>query len=87
MQALARLAAAPLELFALDLEPGEAGCTLYLRLGGSSEIIAERLERLKKALSGAGANPQEIQVFEGDAEAELWRSHREFSWLKPMTNW
>jgi glycolate oxidase FAD binding subunit len=83
MQALARLAAAPLELFALDLEPGEAGCTLYLRLGGSPEMMAKRLERLKNTLSGAGDNPQEIQALEGDSEAELWRSQREFSWLKP----
>jgi glycolate oxidase FAD binding subunit len=83
MQALTRLAAAPLELFALDLEPGVGRCSLFLRLGGSPEMMAERLERLKNTLPGAGANPHEMQTLEGASEAELWRSRREFSWLKP----
>jgi glycolate oxidase FAD binding subunit len=84
MQALTLLAAAPLELFALDLEPGDEGCcTLFLRLGGSPETMARRLERLQKILMEAGARPQEMQAFQGDSEAEHWRFQREFSWLKP----
>jgi glycolate dehydrogenase FAD-binding subunit len=83
LQALTRLGTASLELFALDLEPGEAGCTLLLRLGGLPDTIAGRQERLGEALAAAGATPLEMVASEGASEAELWRSRCEFSWLEP----
>jgi len=83
MQALTRLGAASLELFALDLEPGEAGCTLLLRMGGLPETMAGRQERLQEALAAAGAAPLKSVTLEGAPEAELWRSRREFTWLEP----
>jgi glycolate oxidase FAD binding subunit len=83
LQALNHLGAASLELFALDLEPGEAGCTLMLRLGGLPETMAGRQERLRNALLEAGATPLEMHTLEGPPETEFWRSRREFSWLEP----
>jgi glycolate oxidase FAD binding subunit len=83
MQALTRLGSASLELFALDLEPGDGYCSLLLRLGGLSETMAGRLERLRNALAAAGANALEMHTLEGTLEVESWRSRREFSWLKP----
>ncbi len=83
MRALTRLGTASLELFALDLEPGEKGCTLLLRLGGLPETMVGRLERLRDALAATGANALELDTLEGTPEAELWHSRREFSWLEP----
>jgi glycolate oxidase FAD binding subunit len=83
LQALTRLGAATLELFALDLDPGEAGCTLLLRLGGLPETMVGRQERLRDALAAAGAAPLELVTLEGTPEAKFWRSRREFSWLEP----
>jgi len=83
LQTLTRLGPASLELFALDLEPGKAGWTLLLRLGGLPETMAGRQERLRNALAAAGATPLEMVTLEGAPEAEFWRSRREFSWLEP----
>lgn len=83
LQALTHLGAASLELFALDLEPDEAGCALLLRLGGLPETMAGRQERLRKALAAAGATPLDLITLEGIPETEFWRSLCEFSWLEP----
>ena len=82
-QALIQLGPASLELFALDLEPGEGSCALLLRLGGLPETMAGRLERLQNALARSGANPAKMLRLQGAPEAEFWRSRREFSWLGP----
>jgi glycolate oxidase FAD binding subunit len=83
LQVLTHLGTASLELFALDLEPGETGCKLLLRMGGLPETMAGRQERLREALLAAGITPLEMVTLEGAPEAELWRSRREFSWLEP----
>ncbi len=78
LQALARLANSPLEMFALDLEPSDGGYAIHARLGNPSpEIQAGRIQRLKGLLGG------DAQALETPQEAELWRSHREFTWLRP----
>ncbi|MFY9823913.1 MAG: FAD-binding protein [Thermoanaerobaculia bacterium] len=72
-----RLSLSPLELHALDLEPAETGWRLWLRLGGLADALPARLERLRKFLSPALAEPVEDGVWEKVKELdwvpESWR--------------
>jgi len=85
LAALTRLASAPLELFALDLEAHDGGCALMARLGGLPESLPARLERLQilAATNGERLHAEAFSYLEGDAEAEVWRSMREFTWVPP----
>jgi len=78
--ALVRLAAAPLELYTLDLHPVEGAATLLLRIGGQPEILAGRQARVEKMLAEMPVKPGQIQALWEPADAELWRSATEFSW-------
>jgi len=75
LSALTRLASAPLELFALDLDVTGDGSVLLVRLGGSPELLAPRLERVCAKLDG------DIQILDGKAEKEIWRAASEFHWV------
>ena len=87
LAALTKLTATPFELFALDLEVHEGGCALLVRLGGLPETLPARLDRLRSELLALpqvqGVNAEAFSRFEGSTEAELWRSAREFLWVKP----
>jgi glycolate oxidase FAD binding subunit len=75
--AMLKLAGAPLDIHALDLIP-EHGCArLYVRVGGLTDGIAGRMQRVRAAL-GAG----EI-VEAGAAESAIWREMRELEWAYP----
>jgi len=63
LAALARVAAAPFDVEALDLEPPGR---LFIRLGGAPETFAERLERLARFVGGAP------EVRAGAADEALW---------------
>jgi hypothetical protein len=41
------------------------------------------MERLRAVLDGASSKAQEYQEIAGAAEAQVWRSVREFLWVKP----
>ena len=73
--ALMHLSAAPVDLFAVDLLPEDAGAgaTLLLRLGGLAGVLPTRLASLRDRL-GRGA------PVESAAEAELWRQARDLDW-------
>lgn len=65
LDTMARLAASPLELTCLDLEPP---ARLWLRLGGLAEALPDRVKRLRESLP---AESRSIQL--GDAEdMEHW---------------
>lgn len=69
----ARLAAAPLDIEALDLEPFATGARLWVRIGGLAEFLPPRLKRLQ-GLLGRG------EALMDTAEASYWRDVREFHW-------
>jgi glycolate oxidase FAD binding subunit len=78
---LVRLAAAPLELYSLDLHPENGSAALLLRIGGQPEILAGRMARVEKMLAEMAVKPGQIQALRDTADAELWRSATEFSWV------
>jgi glycolate oxidase FAD binding subunit len=71
--ALIRLTGEPLDIFALDLIPTVGDVSLYVRLAGAPHLFPSRVERVRRVI-GPGSSQ------EGESEAELWRSAREFSW-------
>ncbi|MCX7739881.1 MAG: FAD-binding protein [Meiothermus sp.] len=68
LEALYRLAASPIELYALDLVPPNS---LVLRLGGLPEALPTRLERLEGFLGRRGERLQE------EAEKAYWEGVRD----------
>ena len=70
----------PIELIAMDLAPAtRAGpYTLATRIGGLSDLLAARVERLRGDLP-------ESAVLEGDEEAAFWVDAAEFDWAAPAT--
>ncbi len=80
LEALIRLTATPLEIFALDLIPEEGGASLLIRLGGAPQSLPPRLQRLQRYLDELPFRAQALRVYQEEAEAELWRAARHFSW-------
>jgi hypothetical protein len=76
-----RLASAPLELFALDIEVVETNHTLLVRLGGPTQLLPSRLERLRGMLEQGETAAGECQILEGAEEVEIWRAAGEFDWV------
>lgn len=70
--ALTRLACAPFDIEALDITAEDA--TVWLRIGGLPDVLAERAQRLISFL-GRG------DVVAPEEDARFWRSQREFAWL------
>ena len=66
-----KLATAPVDLEALDLEPTG---TLWLRLAGLPEAMSERLDRLEQVLGRRG------ERLDGPQEDALWAAARDLSW-------
>jgi glycolate oxidase FAD binding subunit len=71
---LAKLGRGPIDLDAADLEPPGR---LWLRLGGASEILADRVSRLEAILKVPG------ERLEDDADREFWREAAELAWVPP----
>jgi len=67
-----KLAVSPFELACLDLEPPHR---LLLRVGGISEALPGRLERIQAFVGREG------EVRTGEADVVTWHRLREFSWL------
>lgn len=77
--ALIRLTNLPIDLFCLDLIPHREGADLLMRIGGLPEALPARIQRLSDLLERG-------EVIEGEAESELWRIAREFTWLPEGTS-
>ena len=73
LASLHRLTSSQMDFFAIDLEPAPDGAHLWVRLGGLTAALPERLERLR-GLAGEG------NVLVEDADAVCWRAAREFTW-------
>lgn len=72
LAATVRLAKAPFDLEALELEPPG---TLCVRIGGLSEALPPRIKRLETFLERSGETLAE------EAEASFWETLREFRWV------
>ena len=71
LDAIRRLRAAPLDLAAVDMEPPGR---LQVRVGGRSESVGARLERVRELVGGG----VELQ---GQEEQYHWDAVREFDWV------
>jgi glycolate oxidase FAD binding subunit len=80
-----RLATSSLELHALDLEPAGEGkgrdWTLWVRLGGLSEALPARLERMREFLLAPKGGALAAEVIEAPAEDMLWQAVKELAWV------
>jgi glycolate oxidase FAD binding subunit len=77
-----RLVTAPFDMEALDLEPLASDQTaVAIRIGGLSEALLARLAHIQDFLKHEAVEPVTAVVVEGEAEVELWRQVREFSWV------
>jgi glycolate oxidase FAD binding subunit len=81
VEAVVQLNATSFELYALELCLDGDTCTLFARLGGPSEILPARLDRLVDFLNRTGVNFEAVRVVVGAPELEIWRSAREFTWV------
>jgi glycolate oxidase FAD binding subunit len=64
----------PLDLDAVELQPGEVSSTIFARLGGLAKALPARLERLY-SLVGRG------EILQGAEEEGIWRQMREMEWV------
>jgi glycolate dehydrogenase FAD-binding subunit len=76
MDDLVCLTQEPLELFALELEPRPKEYVLSARVGGEPATLSMRIERLRRLL-----HSEQVQVVEGETEAKIWDTEREFGWV------
>jgi glycolate oxidase FAD binding subunit len=83
LQDVYRLAVSPLELYALDLEPGETTWRLSARMGGLREALPTRVERLREFLLAPRGGATAAAMIESPAETMLWEQIKEFAWVPP----
>jgi glycolate oxidase FAD binding subunit len=79
MAAMGRLAVAPLELEALDLEPLPIPI-VWARVGGIAEALQRRLARVIGVAEDDGSSVRH-DMLDADAEHRLWADAREFAWV------
>lgn len=72
LELMQRLAASPLDLTCLELEPPSR---IWLRVAGRSKALPQRLERVQTFAAQQG------DTLQGDDEETFWQDTREFSWL------
>ncbi len=68
---MTQLAAGPLQIHCLDLEPPNRLC---VRIGGIREALDPRLARMQNSVDGRG------QVLRGDEERQYWHDVNHFAW-------
>ncbi len=81
-----RLATSSLELHALDLEPHGSGgkkngWTLWVRLGGLTEALPARVERMRQFLRSPSGGASAAEVIEAPAEDDLWQQVKGLTWV------
>ena len=75
VEALRRVYTSRLDVDALDLAPEKDGQTsLWLRLAGLPEALAQRSDRARELLGGG-------ELREGEPEEGFWNEAREFGWV------
>jgi glycolate oxidase FAD binding subunit len=73
LNALIKVSNTPLDVFALDLEPGPEQVNLLVRIGGLPESLPARVERLRNMLG-------EVTVVAEEPEIQMWEDKGEFRW-------
>lgn len=88
LDALRTLAAAPLDLDALDLLPATADepVTLWVRLGGLADALPPRVVRLRTFLTDRVSETKTLVEWSNVAAADLWAGARDFAWVPPGWN-
>ena len=79
LDCLIRLTVNPIEIFCLELEPGDNRYLLRIRLGGIHEQFTNRIESLKQLIG-------DLEIMDSDKEEHYWRKIREFQWLPDDTS-
>jgi glycolate oxidase FAD binding subunit len=79
LDCLVRLSTGPVEIFCLELEPGDNRYLLRIRLGGLREQFTNRIERLKQLIG-------DLEIMDSNKEENYWRKIREFQWLPDDTS-
>ncbi len=84
LTAMQRLAESRFDLYALDLAVeattgAQPSYLLSARLGGLPNVLGQRIDQLRQVV-GTG------DVLNGDAEAAIWQTTRDFSWLPAGLN-
>jgi glycolate oxidase FAD binding subunit len=74
LDSLFQLITSPIEVLCLEIEPKTESWELRIRLGGTPELFNNRIERLKQYIG-------DVEILEGDAEAEYWEELVEFNWV------
>jgi glycolate oxidase FAD binding subunit len=83
VDALRILAAAPLDLDALDLLPatGDEPPTLWVRLGGLADALPPRVVRLRTFFADRVPETTGLVEWSDGAAADLWAAARDFAWV------
>lgn len=83
LDALRCLAAAPLDLDALDLLPAVADepVTLWVRLGGLADALPPRVVRLRTFLNDRAPEMVGLLEWSEVGAADLWAAARDFAWV------
>ena len=74
LETLAKLAALPVDIDALDIAATDAGATLWLRIGGLALTLAPRLDVLARCI-GQG------ERLLGEDDLRVWQTANEFDWV------
>ncbi len=77
LEAAGRVGSGAVELECLDLMYGLAGWDLEIRIGGRSFALDARLKRAADLLD------MDVTTLSSDADANHWRTRREFGWASP----
>ncbi|MBI1876810.1 MAG: FAD-binding protein [Chloroflexi bacterium] len=87
-----RLTTSSLELHALELEPATPGAggkkngwTLWVRLGGLTEALPARIERMREFLLSPSGGATAAEGIEAPAEGTLWQQVKGLEWVP--ANW
>ena len=83
LDAMRILAAAPLDLDALDLLPaiGDDPVTLWVRLGGLTDALPPRVVRLRTLLADRVPETAALLEWSDVGAADLWAAARDFAWV------
>ena len=73
LEAMVKVSTAPLDLYALEVQPLSDETLLLARLGGPADTLLKRIDRLKD-LIGHG------EAIEGQKERDIWWDERHFKW-------
>jgi glycolate oxidase FAD binding subunit len=76
LQVAAALCGSQVEIDSIDIETGEDGYTVWVRLGGWESSMPARIERLSGII-------KDHLLLDGSEDEQLWKGVREMSWVPP----